>query len=84
MNDPIEVEVTNRGEGAATGIGLVLGGVGVLVLLMLLATAVVAFVIVVIPALIIWLIARTLIQLVRIDARYAEWVDEMGVVDHNP
>lgn len=78
--EPIEVEIANRGEGAATGPGLVIGIVGVLITLMIVALASVVLLVAVIPMLIVWLIARTLQQTVRLDARFSEWADEMGLV----
>jgi hypothetical protein len=78
---PVEVEVTNRGEGAATGPGLVIGSIGVLVVLMVASTAFVALLFVAIPLAIlafgVWL-AR-LIH--RMDARSQDWVREMGFDD---
>lgn len=77
----MEVEVTNRGEGAATGPGLVLGSIAVLIVLMVVSAAFVAILIVVIPLAILtfgfWL-AR-LIH--RMDARSQDWVREMGFDD---
>lgn len=83
VNEPIEVEIANRGEGAATAPGLVIGSIGVLVTLMLVALASVVLLVAVIPMLIVWLIARTVQQTVRLDARYSEWADEMDLVSES-
>lgn len=79
MNESLEVEITNRGEGAATAPGLIIGSMGVMVTLMLVALASIVLLTAVIPMLIVWLIARTVQQTVRLDARFAEWADEMGL-----
>ena len=79
MNEPIEVEITNRGEGAATGIGLLLGFLGLVVILCLVAIASIVLIVAVVPTVLVLLILWTVRITVRLQARREEWMEEMGI-----
>jgi len=78
---PVEVEIANRGEGAATSPGLVLGTIGVLFGLCVAASVVTLLLLVLVPLVfIIPMLWLTRLEY-RLNARYGEWVDEMAFVD---
>ena len=79
VNEPIEVEIINRGEGAATGIGLVLGFVGLVVTLCLIAVASLVLIVAFVPTVLVLLILWTVRTTVRLQARQEEWMDELGI-----
>jgi multisubunit Na+/H+ antiporter MnhG subunit len=77
--DPIQVEITNRGEGAATGIGLFLGVIGVVILVASIAFAATFLLLILVPILLIAPVAYLIITALRFEARLQDWLDAMGL-----
>jgi hypothetical protein len=79
--NPVEVEITNPGEGAATGVGLVLGTIGLLTCLALVAFVGVILVIALVPMVLLGAVLWLLRTIVRMDVRHTEWLDEMAFIN---
>lgn len=78
MSEPLDVNVVNRGDTAATGPGLILGTIGLIFVLAGLAMLITLGLILLIPVTVIFGAGWLLVRILRLQERHEEYCRAMG------